>query len=115
MSPDDLVRLQHMLDAIDAASKFIEGRNRGDLDTDQMLVFSSVRAVEIIGEAASRVSPAGRAELPEVPWSAITGMRNRLVHAYFDVDLDVLWKTLTQALPELRGQLLPKLGANEPG
>jgi len=112
MSPDDRVRLQHMVDAIDAAAGFVEGRSRVDLDTDLMLVFSLVRAVEIVGEAASKVSAAGRAELPEVPWSSIVGMRNRLVHAYFDVDLEILWSTLKQALPTLRSQLLSKLAGS---
>jgi len=109
MSPDDRVRLQHMVDALTAASKFVEGRKRSDLDADQMLVFALVRAVEVIGEAASRLSSEGRAELNTVPWSNIIGMRNRLVHAYFDVDLNILWNTVTQALPTLRAQIRPVL------
>jgi uncharacterized protein with HEPN domain len=75
-----------------------------------MLVFALVRAVEIIGEAASKISAEGRDELPAVPWSSIVSMRNRLVHAYFDVDLDILWNTVTEALPpllvQIRGGLL---------
>jgi uncharacterized protein with HEPN domain len=109
MSPDDRVRLQHMADAIEAASSFIGGRRREELDADRMLTFALVRAVEIIGEAASKISAAGRTELPTVPWNSIVGMRNRLVHAYFDVDLDILWNTVTQALPPLRGQIQPAL------
>jgi uncharacterized protein with HEPN domain/transposase len=64
-----------------------------------------VRAVEVVGEAASRVSPDGRAKLPQVPWSAVAGMRNRLVHAYFEVDRDILWATVKEALPRLIVQL----------
>jgi uncharacterized protein with HEPN domain len=94
--------MKHIIDAIDAASKFIEGRNRSDLDGDHMLVFALVRAVEIVGEAASKVSSDCRAELPAVPWSKIVGMRNRLIHAYFDIDLEILWNTATYALPLLR-------------
>lgn len=101
MSPDDRVRLRHMADAIEAALKFIEGRSRSELDADRMLVFALVRAVAIIGEAAVKLSSVGRAELPAVPWSNIVGMRNRLIHAYFDVDLDILWNTVTEALPPL--------------
>jgi uncharacterized protein with HEPN domain len=81
MSPDDVVRLRHMIDTIHAALRFAKGRSRADLDKDQMLLFALVRAVEIIGEAASRVSVEGRAELPDLPWRAAVGMRNRLVHA----------------------------------
>jgi uncharacterized protein with HEPN domain len=110
MSPDDRVRLRHVADAIEAASQFIEGRSRNDLDRDRMLVFALVRAVEIIGEAASKVSTDGRAALPMVPWSNIVGMRNRLVHAYFDVDLDILWNTVTEALPPLGQQIGAALG-----
>jgi len=110
MSPDDRIRLQHMVDAMAAALRFVEGRKRGDLDADQMLVFALVRAVEVIGEAASKLSAEGRAELPAIPWNSIIGMRNRLVHAYFDVDLNILWNTVSQALPSLRTQLEAVLG-----
>jgi uncharacterized protein with HEPN domain len=94
-----------MVDAIEAALRFANGRERADLDSDEMLLFALVRAAEIVGEAASRLSAEGRARIPEVPWSAVTGMRNRLVHAYFDVDRDILWATVTQALPTLLKQL----------
>jgi uncharacterized protein with HEPN domain len=116
MSPDDRIRLRHMADAIDSASQFLEGRSRAELEDDRMLVFALVRAVEIVGEAASKVSSEGRAELPQVPWNSMVGMRNRLVHGYFDVDLDILWNTATQALPELRRHLGPALSSRaEPG
>ena len=105
MSPDDSVRLRHMIDAIEAAMEFAEGRSRQDLDSDEMLLFALVRAVEIVGEAAARVSGEGRAETPGMPWSAIVGMRNRLVHAYFDINRNILWSTVTQALPPLLAQL----------
>jgi len=105
MSPPDRVRLQHMIDAAEVAVRFAGGRTRADLDTDQLLVFGLVRAVEVLGEAASRVSPDARLELPQVPWGLIVGMRNRLVHAYFDVDLTILWDTVTGAIPDLLTQL----------
>ena len=105
MSPDDDVRMRHMIDAIQAALRFAEKRDRADLDRDEMLLFALVRAVEVVGEAASRLSVEGRALAPDVPWSAVTGMRNRLVHAYFDIDKDILWATVTRALPPLLEQL----------
>jgi uncharacterized protein with HEPN domain len=94
-----------MVDAIEAALRFAKGRERADLETDEMLLFALVRAVEIVGEAAGKVSAEGRGRFPEVPWSAVTGMRNRLVHAYFDIDRDILWSTVAQALPSLLKQL----------
>jgi uncharacterized protein with HEPN domain len=107
MSRDDTVRIQHMIDAIEAAVRFARGRSRSDLDRDEMLLFALVRAVEIVGEAAGKLSGEGRAQMPQVPWSAVIGMRNRLVHAYFDVDRDILWTTVTEAMPSLLAQLKP--------
>ncbi|MFN0301044.1 MAG: DUF86 domain-containing protein [Burkholderiales bacterium] len=90
-----------MIDATEAALRFANGRSRGDLDTDEMLLFALVRAIEILGEAASKVSAEARVLTPDVPWSAVVGMRNRLVHAYFDINRDTLWSTVSQALPPL--------------
>jgi uncharacterized protein with HEPN domain len=106
MQREDLLRIRHMVDAVNAASRFVEGRSRADLDSDEMLLFALVRAVEIVGEAASRVEREARETLPDVPWPEIVGMRNRLIHAYFDVDRDILWSTVIQALPAPRSALV---------
>jgi uncharacterized protein with HEPN domain len=66
-----------------------------------MLLFALIRAIEIIGEAASRLSAEIRTLAPDVPWSQITGIRNRLIHAYFDIDSDVVWLTAVEELPRL--------------
>jgi uncharacterized protein with HEPN domain len=89
MKPHDRVRLRHALDASDAAVQFVAGRVRSDLDSDRMLLFALGRAIGIIGEALSKVSVETRAELPHIPWISAIGIRNRLVHAYFDVDRDI--------------------------
>lgn len=102
MAPPDEARLRHILDTIAAAARFVKGRTRADLEHDEMLLFALVRAVEIVGEAAGKISVETRAAIQEVPWSAAAAMRNRLVHAYFDVDRDVLWNTVVEALPALR-------------
>src|SRR5262249_20950665 len=99
MNPHDRVRLRHALHAMNAALEFIAGRSRSDLDSDRMLSFALVRAIEVVGEAASKVSAETRAELADLPWAAMVGMRNRLVHAYFDVNHDILWDTVAQAVP----------------
>jgi uncharacterized protein with HEPN domain len=111
MSPADRIRLRHLVDAADAAAEFVRGRSRTDLDTDRMLLFALVRAVEVLGEAASKVSEEGRSGL-NLPWIAIVGMRNRLVHAYFDVDRDVLWATVQDSLPKLRAMVAAALEAH---
>lgn len=105
MSPDDRWRIGHMIEAAEQALAFTQGRCRADLDGDAMLRMALTRAVEIVGEAAAQVSEAGRGELPAVPWPQIVGMRNRLIHAYFDINRNILWDTVLLALPALLQQL----------
>jgi uncharacterized protein with HEPN domain len=112
MNPRDRGRLRHIVDALAAATEFVQGRKRSDLDSDQMLLFALVRAIEIVGEAASRISPETRAEMPDVPWPSIMSMRHRLVHAYFDINRDILWTTVTEAAPPV-AQSLKKWLAEE--
>lgn len=100
-----------MIEAAEQALSFAAGRTRADLDNDAMLRLALTRTVEIVGEAASQVSEHGRAELAGVPWPKIVSMRNRLVHAYFDINRDVLWDTVELALPTLLAQLRPAFGA----
>ena len=99
------MRLQHMLEAANEALGFIQGKTRPDLDKDRMLVLSLVKELEIIGEAAGKVSPEVRSQNSAIPWQDIGGMRNRLIHAYFDINLDVVWKTVTRDLPSLKAEL----------
>ena len=113
MDPRDQVRLQHLADALKSAIRFAQGRQRGDLDTDEMLLFALVRAIEIAGEAASRVTVETRAQLPDLPWASIIGMRNRLVHAYFDINRDILWTTVAEAAPPLAERLKNVLAGGE--
>lgn len=80
---------------------FARGRTRTDLDRDRMLVLALVKALEIIGEAAYRITPATRQVYPHLPWDDMIGMRHRLVHAYFDINLDILWQTIHHDLPPL--------------
>jgi uncharacterized protein with HEPN domain len=101
MNPHDRVRVHHIVDALNSMMTFARGRNRGDLDTNEMLLFALIRAVEIVGEAASKISDEARATRPDLPWVSIVGMRNRLVHAYFDINRDILWTTVTEAAPPL--------------
>jgi len=90
-----------MLDAAGDALSFAEGRTRKDLDSDRQLVMAVVKSVEIIGEAASQISSDTRAEITTLPWRDMIDMRHRLVHGYYDVNLDIVWSTLRQDLPPL--------------
>jgi len=105
MRDDDRVRVLHMIDAAESIAQFLTGRIRSDLDSDRMLLFAIVRAIEIVGEAASKVTNETRVAEPSIPWTAIVSMRNRLIHGYFDIDTDLVWKTVTEEIPGLRRAL----------
>lgn len=107
MRPEDRTRILHMIDAAETVAEFITGRRREDLDGDRLLLFAVVHAIEILGEAAGKVSAAARAAAPDVPWAHIVAMRNRLIHGYFDIDTAIVWQTATQEIPEL----VPRLRA----
>lgn len=99
--PDDLTRLRHILDAAEKAGRFVSGRSRRDLDSDEMLSLALVRLLEVVGEAASGISPGLRRKYPDLPWPQMTAMRNRLIHGYFDVNPELIWNTVTEELPLL--------------
>jgi len=102
---EDKVRLRHMLDAALEIRQYVQSSKREDLDQDRKLVHSLVRLFEIIGEAASQVSEELREDIQEIPWSVIIGMRNRLIHAYFSINLDVVWSTSKDDVPSLVTEL----------
>ncbi len=113
MRDKDKIRLQHMLDAARDAIAFAEGKSRKDLDKDRQLVMAVVKCVEIIGEAASQVSAATRNEINDIPWRDIIDMRHRLVHGYYDINLDIVWSTLQEDLPGLIKSLQTVQGAGD--
>jgi len=102
---DDAVRLRHMLDAARKAVSLVAGKARAQVAADELAQLALARLLEIVGEAAGRVSPDYQAAHPEVPWPSMSGLRNRLAHAYFDVDLDILLDIVAKDLPPLIGQL----------
>lgn len=105
MRKDDAIRLRHMLDASMEILSFVQGIERSSLDTDRKLSLALIRSVEVVGEAASKISQECREEFPNMPWASMVAMRNRLIHAYFEIDLDVLWETITEDIPSLVAEL----------
>ena len=109
---EDVVRLRHMLDAARKAVELTSKCERSDLDKDEKLALAVVRLLEILGEAGKSVSEQSRQEYPSIPWRQIAGMRDRLIHRYFDVDLDIVWEIISSDIPflvrELENALLDK-------
>ncbi len=102
---DDNVRLKDMLDHSRTALTFVQGQTEAEFRDDRMCALACIRLLEIVGEAASRVSAEIRDTHPEIRWPAIVGLRNRLIHAYSDVDLGIVWKIIVEDLPPLIGEL----------
>ena len=101
MPNPDAIRLRHMRDAAVTGLEMAAGRTRSELDENMMLRMALTRCLEVLGEAASKVTPVTREQLPSVPFGKIVSMRNRLIHAYFDVDLNIVWTTVVEDLPAL--------------
>ena len=107
MQRDESVFLGHMLDTARKAVDKLGAKTRADLDADEDLRIVLTHWVQIIGEAASRVSAATQAAHPEIPWRRIVGMRHRIVHEYMNIDVEILWAVVSRNLPELIRLLSP--------
>lgn len=105
MSKDDLVYVGHMLDKGQDALALAHGKTRQDYDNDTALRLALTHLIQVIGEAARRVSPAFRERCPQIPWEAIAGMRNKIVHDYMDVDEDIVWDSVVHELSLLIAEL----------
>lgn len=94
--------LQDIISAINSAEDFIRNMNFADFENDQKTLFAVTRAVEIIGEATKQIPSEIREKYNNIPWKAIAGMRDKMIHHYFGIDLQVLWDTVKQDLPLLK-------------
>ena len=113
MPKSDVIRLHHMLDATRKAVEFSKDRQRVDLDTEELLALGLVRLIEVIGEAASKIETDTHDLYPDIPWRSIIGARNRFIHGYDDVDLDIVWSIITNDLPPLAKQLEQAIESEE--
>ncbi len=106
MKPDDKIRLQHMLDAAQEAITFLQTLKGERLKNNRLVSQAIVRLIEVVGEAAVQISKEYKAAHPELLWAQIIGMRNRIIHAYFDIDYELVENTIKVDFPELIDQLI---------
>lgn len=105
MPKSDLAYVGHMLDTARKAVEKVRDKTRHDLNRDENLLLALAHLLQIIGEAARRVSPSYQDEHPQIPWKAIVGMRHKVVHDYLNVDEDIVWDTVTRELQPLIREL----------
>ena len=105
MTKDDTVFLKHILDAINLIEKYLKDKSYEEFKNNRMLQDAVIREIEIIGEAAKNLSKEFRNKQSDIPWRQIAGMRDKLIHGYFGVDLDAIWDTATRDIPSLKGKL----------
>ena len=94
-----------MLDSVETLLWFLEGKTRKHFSSNRMFSNAVIRELEILGEAANNISTKTQKLFPELPWRQIIGMRNTLIHAYFDVDYDIIWETVNNDLPPFHHRL----------
>jgi len=105
---DDQAYIEHILQSIFRIETYIAGKDYKYFSNDFLTQDGVVRQLEIIGEATKKISKDLRNKNPQVPWSDMAGMRDILIHDYLDVDIDVVWKTVSESIPELK-ELLSNL------
>lgn len=101
----DEVYLEDILSAAQSAREFIAGFSREEFLADRKTIFAVARALEIVGEAAKRISEDFKARNPAVPWRVMAGMRDKLAHDYFGVNLSIVWSAVTENLPEVESEI----------
>ena len=102
----DRERLEHIKSAIDRIIRYTSGKSYEDLVADDMMYYAVVKNIEIIGEAANMLTPTFQQSHPETPWKMVKGMRNYIVHEYFQIDDIVVWDVVKNNIPELREQVV---------
>ncbi len=101
MKKDDSVFLNHIVDGAKLIGEYLAGASRDGFVANRMVQDAVIRELEVIGEATKNISEDLRSKYPDIPWNKMSGMRDKLIHGYFGVDLDAVWDTATKDIPEL--------------
>lgn len=94
--------IEDIIDAMTKATKFVESVSYEEFAKDDKTIFAVIRAIEIIGEAAKNIPEDTKKGYPEIPWKGMAGMRNKVIHGYFGVDIKVVWDTVKEEIPEVK-------------
>jgi len=105
MKENDRIRIHHIIDAAQEELSFVRNVDQENFSNNRMMILSVIKEIEIIGEAVSKISDEIKLMYSDVPWEGIVGMRNRLIHGYFDVDVKLVWNTTKIDLPPLVSSL----------
>ncbi len=106
MEKDNSVFIKHILDSINAIEDFSKDISKDKLESSRLIQSAVVREIQIIGEAVKNISTSFKQEHSEIPWKEIMGTRDKMIHHYFGVDLDILWNIIKKDLPLLKKQLI---------
>ncbi len=102
MKRESLDYIEDVIDALSKIQQFTQGMEYNDFIKDDKTIFAVVRALEVIGEAAKRISRSVKNRYPQIPWKDAAGMRDKLIHEYFGINLKVVWDTIKQDIPALK-------------
>ena len=103
---NDLAFIEHILDSINAIEKFSKDMNKKELISNRLKQSAIIREIEIIGEAVRNISKNLKNKHPEIEWKEIVGTRDKMIHHYFGVDLNIIWNIIKNNLPDLKNKIL---------
>lgn len=105
MSKDPKIVLEHILESVDALQKYVAGLTEAEFLSNMEKQDSAERRLQIVGEAIIQLPHEFKDRYPDIPWAKVAGLRNRLVHEYFDIDHKLVWNTIEQSVPVFKRQI----------